>query len=235
MALDGLKRFGSTIATQTTVVVKSVFLFVAEFVMFLMALYYLFKDGESMLGRARALVPVFPGELDVFLSRFKAVVKATFVGGLLVALAQGTAAGIIYWILGIPSPLLWGALTALAALIPMAGSPLVWGPWVIVLFVQGEAWRAVLLAALGTGVVGILDNLLRPYLISNQTSVHPLLLLFGILGGIAAFGSLGLVIGPLAVSFGITLLEVAAFRTSPALPRPPDLPPPEAPPEAPAT
>ena len=141
------------------------------------------------------------------------MVRATIYGGLLIALVQGLIGGIAFWILGIHSPVLWGTAMAFFSFIPVGGTALIWAPASIILFIKGEVVRGVILIIIGVFGIAMVDNLLRPYFISSRTKIHPLLLFFAVLGGIQAFGLVGLVVGPLVATLCLTLIEIYAEGT----------------------
>jgi predicted PurR-regulated permease PerM len=108
----------------------------------------------------------------------------------------------------LPSPVLWGLITALFSLIPIVGSAAVWGPAVIVLMIAGHWWKGLILLGWGTAVVGQIDTLVRPYVISERAKMNTLLVFFALLGGVKAFGVMGLFIGPVVLSVTLVVLEM---------------------------
>jgi predicted PurR-regulated permease PerM len=136
------------------------------------------------------------------------MVYATIYGGLLIAIIQGVLGGVIFWILGIPSPILWGTAMAFLSFIPIGGTALIWVPAAILLFVQGAILKGIILLGLGVFGISMVDNFLRPFFISAKTNIHPLLLFFAVLGGIQAFGLIGLVVGPLIATLCLTFIEI---------------------------
>jgi len=135
-------------------------------------------------------------------------VTAVVHGSLVVAMVQGLLAGLAYWVLGVPFAALWGVATAFAALLPIGGSTLVTVPATIYLFLQGENIRGVILLVWSLGIVGGVDNVLKPLLIGNRLGVPVLFLFFGILGGLALFGPVGLILGPALFALLRALLDL---------------------------
>jgi predicted PurR-regulated permease PerM len=125
-----------------------------------------------------------------------------------VALIQGFLAGVAYWAVGVPFALVWGVVTAFAALIPFGGTTLISVPASIYMFVQGETLRGVLLLIWCVGLVGTVDNILKPLFIGTRLKLPILFLFFGILGGLSVFGALGLVLGPVLLGLLSALLEL---------------------------
>jgi predicted PurR-regulated permease PerM len=170
-----------------------------------LSMYFLLRDGPRVLHEARAILegilgPHVHGYLDAIGSTTQAVVYALILG----AIAQGVVAGVGYWIFGVKAPALMGAVTVLIALIPF-GAPVVWGSLSIWMMVTGNVWSGVGLLLWGVLLVSWMDNIVRPLVISNATRMPFLLVVFGVLGGVLAFGLVGLFIGPvlLAVSLAI--------------------------------
>jgi predicted PurR-regulated permease PerM len=178
---------------------------VAKLFFAVLSMYFLLRDGPRLMREARAVLEGILGPrvhdyLDAAGSTTQAVVYALMLG----ALAQGAAAGIGYWIFGVKAPVLMGAVTVMIALIPF-GAPMVWGSLATWMLVKGEVLNGVGLIFWGLVLVSWVDNIVRPLVISNATRMPFLLVVFGVLGGVLAFGLVGLFIGPvlLAVSLAI--------------------------------
>jgi predicted PurR-regulated permease PerM len=186
----------------------------AFFVVFTM--YYLFRDGEQIVKRLPAALPVSAQQGEAIIVRTQKVVGASVYGVVTIATLQGLLGGFAFWLLGVPSPLLWAVLMTFVCMIPIAGSFLVWLPLSIYLMVTGHWIKAVLLIIWGAFVVSTIDNFLRPKLIKNQTRLHELFVFFSVLGGITVFGLLGLVLGPVILAITLGLLQT--FR--PQFPEP---------------
>jgi len=166
----------------------------------LLTAFFLYRDGESLLAQARQLLLRLLGHrADGYLHAIGGTMRAVLYGLILTALIQGALAGLGYWAVGIGAPVLLGVVTLLLALVPF-GAPLVWGSVSIWLLATGETWPGVGLALWGTLVVSQIDNLLRPLVISSATRIPYLLVLFGVLGGISAFGLIGLFLGPIVIA-----------------------------------
>ena len=178
------------------------------FVMFTM--YYLFKDGEAAVEVVQSLLPLDRPQSDALVRRTGEIVYASVFGVVVIAIVQGTLGGLMFWILGLPSPLVWGVVMIVLATIPMLGTFLVWAPAAIVLAVTGHLVKALVLTAFGVLVIGLADNFLRPRLVGDRARMHELLIFFSVLGGLKVFGVLGILLGPVVVALGLSLLE--AFR-----------------------
>lgn len=177
----------------------------AFFVLFTM--YYLFRDGDQIVRRLPAALPVSAPQGEAIIVRTKEVVSASVYGVVTIAALQGLLGGFAFWVLGVPSPVLWAVLMAFVCMIPIAGSFLVWLPLSLYLMASGHWVKGVLLIAWGALVVSTIDNFLRPKLIRNQTKLHELFVFFSVLGGISVFGLLGLVLGPVVLAITLGLLQ----------------------------
>jgi predicted PurR-regulated permease PerM len=177
----------------------------AFFVVFTM--YYLFRDGEKIVKRLPAALPVSPEQGEAIIVRTQEVVSASVYGVVTIATLQGLLGGFAFWLLGVPSPVLWAVLMTFVCMIPIAGSFLVWLPLSIYLMATGHWIKAVMLIVWGALVVSTIDNFLRPKLIKNQTKLHELFVFFSVLGGISVFGLLGIVLGPVVLAITLGLLQ----------------------------
>jgi predicted PurR-regulated permease PerM len=182
--------------------------------LFGLALYYLYVDGERWRDRLIRLLPLRDDDVRAFMRQFHRVSVGVLAGNLGTALAQSVLAGLAYWVLGVPMPLVWAALSFVAALIPAVGTAIVWLPIAGWFAATGQWWRAIVLAAYGVGIVGTVDNIVRPILTRTGLRIHPLLAFFAVFGGIASFGVSGLFLGPLAVAFAVALLDAYEARAT---------------------
>jgi predicted PurR-regulated permease PerM len=140
--------------------------------------------------------------------RSRDIISSSIYGGVLVALVQGALGGVAFWLLGLPAPILWGFVMFLFSILPVVGSPLIWIPAVVYLFISGAYIKALLLLVWGALIIGSVDNILKPIIISGKTAMHPLLLLFSILGAIKVFGFIGVIAGPLILSLALSIIEI---------------------------
>lgn len=189
---------------------------VIGFVMMMFILFFAIRDGAAMFADLRALVPMAKSERGRLFAHLGAVMRAMVYGTGVTALVQGTLIGIGFAIVGLPSPIVFGVLAALFALVPMAGTPVVWVPATILLAIQGRYGAAIFMLVWG-GAVTVIDNFLRPILVSGRAQVGTLTVFIGVLGGVAAFGPIGIFLGPLVLALAIALmrfvLEMRAEQT----------------------
>lgn len=181
------------------------------FIMFF-TLFYLFIDGEKAFRYLLRLSPLKNEHEKLLATKFISISRATLRGTLVVGTIQGLLGGLAFWIVGVPSPAIWGLMMVLLAMIPMIGSALIWLPAALILLLIGDIWQGVFLLGFGFGVISIVDNILRPRLVGKDTQMHPLMVFFAILGGIAFFGLPGFVIGPILVSLFLALSEIYAIE-----------------------
>ena len=206
--VKNLKDVSTFLFNQFSKILKGLSSFFIGFLLTLLSLYYFFKDGYRLFETLKETLPIPPKERDLFFSRFRQMVSATIYGGLLVATIQGILGGSAFWFLGLPSPVLWGTAMGFLSLIPIGGTALIWLPASVILLIQGAFAKGIILLVIGVLVIGMVDNFLRPLLVGARTKIHPLLLFFSVLGGIQAFGLIGLVAGPLVVTLCLTLIEI---------------------------
>jgi predicted PurR-regulated permease PerM len=172
-------------------------------------LYYVLKyPGEDPWLNARPYVPFSPENAAKLGKRFKGVTVSTVIGTGATAMIQGLLLGSAFLVVGLPNALFWSVVTTALAILPLVGSGLVWGPAAIILAIQGRPVAAVLLAIWGVAVVGSVDNFIRPVIYRRYAEVHPLITLIGAIAGVSQFGLLGLLIGPLALSYLFELIRM---------------------------
>lgn len=213
--IDGVRTVATYLAARAGTILQNVASFVFHLFVMLFGLFYFLRDGDRIVGIIRQLLPFEPARRDRMIAQTHDMVVATVGSTFAVAITQGTLTGLTLGLLGFQSPVLWGVLTSFVALVPAVGSGLVWGPAAIYLFATGDIVRGVILVAVGVGVIGMADNVLRPLLLSGRTTMHGLLVFISLLGGMAAFGFIGLVIGPVAIAAIGTLLG-AVLKDEPA-------------------
>ncbi len=209
---DVFKGAASLIASVINTATKSTFNVIANLFFTLFAMFYFFKDGDRLIAYVKKFSPL-PNEYeDQLIRRFLAVSRGTIKGTMLIGLIKGIIGGLTFWIFGIRSPILWGVIMAILSLIPMVGAWLVMYPAAFVLMVTGQVWQGVLLFLIAAVLVGNIDNVLQPILVGRETGLHDLLIFFSSLGGIAMFGVMGFLIGPIIAAFFLTVLDFYAIE-----------------------
>jgi len=208
VARDAIDSVSSLLLNQTSWLVTNATRAVFYFVLMVFAMYYFFKDGDRVIDKIKRLMPLRPVRIEKTIRQLRDVIQATMYGGVVVALLQGVMGGIMFAAFGISSPIFWGAIMAFLAIIPVVGAFLVYVPAGIILILGGSVGKGIAVILIGSLVISQSDNVVRPWLISGRTEMHPLMLFFSILGGIALFGLLGLVVGPLIAAVFLTLTKV---------------------------
>ena len=177
------------------------------FFVMVMALFYFLRDGDQLVGW---IVDLFPATLEQkqdLLEKLDSVVASSVISGVVVAVVQGVLGGFGFYLVGLPSVVLWGTAMALLSFLPVVGPSLVWLPAAVILAVQGRWVAAIFLVAWGAVAVGLIDNILRPMLISGSTKMHPFVAFIAVLGGMQAFGVIGFLLGPMIAVAGGAVLE----------------------------
>jgi predicted PurR-regulated permease PerM len=191
------------------------------FALVLLSMFFFYVEGESMLTQLSILSPLPKRYDDEFRQRFKDVIEATFRGQLFTGIAQGLMTGIGLAITGVPGAGFWGAVAALLSLIPMVGAAAVWVPASIYLVISASMggrpwWQAIFMIAWGAIPVSLVDNIVRPWAMKGKAQLPAIPLLFSVLGGMQAFGIVGLVIGPLVFSLLMSIIDIykSSFATA---------------------
>lgn len=187
---------------------------VVELLLTLFVLFYLLRDRRDALNTLRSLVPLSESETDQVFHRVAETIRATVFGTLVVAAVQGTLGGLMFWLLGIPGAILWGAVMGLLAIIPVLGAFVIWVPAAMFLGISGDWGKAAILTAWGALAVGLVDNLLYPMLVGKQLRMHTVPVFFSVVGGLAVFGAAGLVLGPVILALTDAIIEVWRRRTA---------------------
>lgn len=221
-------------ATQAVGIGQNTLGFLVSFAIMLYLLFFLLRDGKQLARRIRDAVPLEQDHKIALASKFTTVVRATVKGNLAVAAAQGALGGLIFWLLGIEGPVLWGVVMAFLSLLPAIGAGLIWGPVALYFLATGDIAKGVILAAYGVLVIGLVDNILRPLLVGKDTKLPDYLVLISTLGGMALFGLTGFVIGPLIAALFVAVWDLfsqdlkadddrdaASATAAQSLPRPP--------------
>lgn len=168
--------------------------------------FFLFRDGRAMLRRLSVMLPLKPDQARRLFTRVKDTLDAIVYGTLAMAAMQGTLTGLAFWFLGLSSPVIWGLVATLLALFPVVGTACVWVPAACLLFFGSHWIKAIILVVWGIAVVHPVDNILRPYLIGSRVRLSVLYVFFAVVGGLRAFGLLGLFVGPLILAVTAALL-----------------------------
>jgi predicted PurR-regulated permease PerM len=194
-------------------VVFSIWL-ILQLLLVLFTLFFFLRDRGRVLRAVRSSLPLSSAETDDVFRKVTDTVHAIVYGSLAVAVIQGTMGGLMFWWLGLPSPVLWGVIMALLAVVPNLGTFIVWAPTAVYLALSGDWGEALILAAWGGIAIAFIDNLLYPYLVGHRLRLHTLLVFIAMLGGLWLLGASGVVIGPVILVITLALVDVWRHRTS---------------------
>jgi predicted PurR-regulated permease PerM len=195
-------------ATQALSIGQNTFDFLMSFFIMLYMLFFFLRDGSALGRRMMDTLPL-EGDIKRDLSgKFITVIRATVKGNIVVAMVQGALGGLIFWILDIHAPVLWGTLMAFLSLLPAIGAAIVWLPVAIYFVATGAVLNGLLLAAFGVLVIGLVDNVLRPLLVGKDTKLPDYVVLLSTIGGMALFGLNGFVIGPVIAAMFIAAWDL---------------------------
>ncbi len=203
-----VQRAADTTSTQVTAVARNVAVFVFDFTIMLFTLFFFFRDGDRMFASLRTLIPMDPVYKDAIFRRLYDTLSAVMRGMVVTALVQGALVWLGLAVLAVPYAAFLGVAAGLMSLVPLVGSAAVWIPCAVYLAVAGLPLRAVGLLAYGALVVSMVDNVLRPLVIGGRTRLPTLFLFFGILGGVEAYGILGIFLGPVLLSIVMSFVQI---------------------------
>jgi len=192
------------IQTSFSSVLSNTISIATNFIIFYFLVYYLLKEGDEFIEKIKKVLPFNHNNKNKVVQKFIDVTKATIIGSLLIAILQGAMLWFGFYMLGIPGALFWGLVTAILSFVPIIGSPIIWLPASIILFVGGSIWQGVVLIIWGI-IISSVDNVVRPITNKKFGQIHPLVSVIGIFIGITQFGFLGIFIGPLIIAYFLLL------------------------------
>ena len=202
-------RMAGLVTEAAGVLARSIALMIVNVIIMLFALFFFFRDGDAIMARLRRVLPFDPSFREGRIRETAQLIKASISSGLIVALVQGAVGGITFAFLGLGAPVFWGVIMAFFSLLPL-GAWIVWMPVAVWLLITGEIGRGIALLVIGAGGISLIDNFLRPILLAGRTSMNGLLVFISLLGGIATFGLLGLILGPVIMATAISFVEAYA-------------------------
>lgn len=212
---DMLGKLTSLAIEKTSSVLLSLPGIVLSIIVTFFITFYLFLDGPVLVAKVKNLIPLEHKHKEHIFQKFQDTTYAVIYGSLIIAMIQGTLGGIGFFMFGITSPILWGLVMMVTALIPFVGTPVVWLPAALIQIGKGSTlndptmiWQGIGLLVYGLCVVSTIDNILKPKLIGDRAGVHPILIMLGVLGGLALVGFIGFIIGPLVLAMLNALIEI---------------------------
>jgi predicted PurR-regulated permease PerM len=198
----------SAVFTSLTDLTQNSVTFVIMFILMLYTLFYFLRDGENILKKLMHIFPLGDKYEMLLYKKFTSTASATIKGTLLIGGIQGGLGAIAFTVAGIQGALIWGIIMAFFSIIPGVGSSIVWLPTAIILLLTGQIWQGIMIIIVGVLIISTIDNLIRPILVGKDIQMHPALILFSTLGGIAVFGISGFVIGPIIASLFLAFWEI---------------------------
>lgn len=202
-AIDAAMSSGKFIAGHALTIGQNTFGFVVSLALMLYITFFMLRDGSYLVDLMVRALPLGDTRERMLFALFAEVTRATIKGNMVIAMLQGFIGGVTLWALGIHGAILWGVLMTIASLIPAVGSALVWVPIAIYFAAIGDITSALILTGIGAGIIGMLDNVLRPILVGRDTKLPDYIVLLSTLGGIAIFGVNGFVVGPVMAALFI--------------------------------
>ena len=206
--IASLANFGKSLAERLSVKVTNLLSVGIDFLFMTFTIFFLFRDGPGFLNKVRDYMPFSEEQKSRLAKQVKDMVASTVYGGVTVAIIQGFLGGLAFYVIGFTSPVLWGIVMSIVSFIPLLGTLGVWGPAAIYLLIRGEYLTGIGLIIYGTFIIGLVDNFLRPLLIGSRTKMPTIIIFFSVLGGIEAFGIIGLIMGPLIMAVFISVFEI---------------------------
>ncbi|MGH7821563.1 MAG: AI-2E family transporter [Candidatus Binatia bacterium] len=208
LGVRGAQAASQYLLMQLGGIARNVAGFLIDFTLMLIVLFFFFRDGRKLYFGFRDFLPMEPEHKDAIFGRLYETLSAVVQGMTVTAALQGALCGLAYWALGLPFALLATLASSVAAFIPVGGAAFVWVPAVIYFFVQGMWVRALILLVWGILVVSLIDNVARPMVVGSRTNIPTLFLFFGMLGGLEAYGVIGVFLGPVLLATAVAVLRI---------------------------
>lgn len=205
---EGLRESRKAIVGYLSSATGNILSILFQLAVTVLLLFFIFRDGEGLLEKIKGASLIPDRDIDIFIKETGEVIRAVIYGVIITAMIQGLLGGIGFWIAGLPAPVLFGTLMFILAIIPFGGTPLVWLPAALWLLYSGMTGKGIFLMAWGVLVISMIDNFLRPYFISKKLGFHVILTFIGIVGGMMAFGFIGIFLGPFLLAISLRLFEM---------------------------
>lgn len=206
--MDNIKKIGKVVVENLSIRITNIISVAINFLFMIFTIFFLFKDGPGFLTKVEDYLPFSEEQKTRLVTQVKDMIASTVYGGVVVAIIQGFLGGVAFYVIDIKSPVLWGIAMAVMSFVPMVGTFSVWGPAAIYLIIQGNYLHGIGLILYGNFVIGLVDNILRPLIIGSRTKMPTIVIFFSVLGGIKAFGIIGLIMGPLIMAVFISVFEI---------------------------
>jgi predicted PurR-regulated permease PerM len=217
---SALREVSVFLLRHSTTLLGGAFEVVGKFFLMVATMFFLFRDGARFVDEFSSLSPLSKQYEAAITNKFREVTRATILGSLATAVAQGLAGGLVFLLLGIDNIIFWSSSMALFSLVPVVGTAIIWVPWVIYFLLTGSIVKAIILAVAASLFVGMIDNVIRPLFIEGRAGMHTLLVFFSLMGGVSYFGMSGLLFGPILVALFLTFVELFRLEFKEELAKP---------------
>jgi len=214
VSTDALRNGAAYLLAQSGSIFRNAAGFVLNLLLALFATFFFLRDGDSIMAVIRRLLPMPEAQREQLITRTRDLIAAGVTSAIIVAGLQGLLGGISFAVVGIEAPVFWGVMTAFFCVVPL-GAWVIWLPAAVYLAANGSVGRALLLAGIGIGIISMVDNVVRPLLLSGRAHMNGLVIFVSLLGGLSVFGLLGLVLGPILVVTALTLVTTYANGAPP--------------------
>jgi predicted PurR-regulated permease PerM len=205
----------AAIGTKATAVIANIPKTVFQFFLTMFAMFFFFRDGETLMQLLRRLTPLTPEQSGTTYAYLKEVIEGTMYGGVVMALIQGTLGGLLFAVMGITSPVFWGAVMGFLSFLPVLGPFIIYIPAGVILILAGSPIKGIITLVFGILVISQIDNFVRPLLFRGKTKMHTMLMFFSIMGGMALFGLVGIVLGPFIAAVFMSILKIFETKLRP--------------------
>jgi predicted PurR-regulated permease PerM len=206
--MDNVKKIGGLIVQNLSIRITNIISAVINFLFMIFTIFFLFIDGPGFLTRVKDYMPFNEEQKNRLATQMKDMIVSTVYGGVIVAIIQGILGGVGFYVIGIEAPVLWGIAMSVMSFVPLLGTLSIWGPASIYLLLQGDYLHGIGLVLFGTFVISMVDNILKPLIIGGRTRMPTIVIFFSVLGGIKAFGIIGLIMGPLIMAVFVSVFEI---------------------------
>jgi predicted PurR-regulated permease PerM len=207
-AREGAQRAASLLAAELGTALRNIAHFIFDLAVVILAMFYLFRDADTILGGLRRALPFEESHRERMIGETRDLIFASVTSSLVAALVHGLVGGIAFAVLGLSAALFWGVVMAFCSFVPLVGSALIWVPAAIGLMVGGRVGAGIFLLAFCGALLGFVDNVVRPWLISGRARLSGLLVFISVVGGLALFGLLGIVLGPIVLAMAASVLDL---------------------------
>jgi len=206
--MDNIKKIGLLLSQNLSVRITNIIFAALNFLFMIFTIFFLFRDGPGFLTKVKDYMPFNEDQKNRLATQVKDMIASTVYGGVIVAIIQGCLGGVAFYVIGINSPVLWGIAMSVMSFVPLLGTLSIWGPASIYLLSQGDYMHGMGLILFGIFVISMVDNILKPLIIGSRTKMPTIVIFFSVLGGIKAFGIIGLIMGPLIMAVFVSVFEI---------------------------